>query len=123
MITLHMQNCDTADLPDAAGLPKTRSGKIMRRVLRKIAAFEESELGDTSTLAVRGQARSSGMRVSGCMSDIMHTKCRVCNCNNYCLGIGTGPIDCGPAAGEPSPQEDVEAGPFHAELAPTAGRR
>ena len=35
-----------------AGLPKTRSGKIMRRVLRKIAAFEESELGDTSTLAV-----------------------------------------------------------------------
>jgi acetyl-CoA synthetase len=39
-------------VPQAAGLPKTRSGKIMRRVLRKIAAFEESELGDTSTLAV-----------------------------------------------------------------------
>ncbi len=37
---------------NAAGLPKTRSGKIMRRVLRKIAAHEESELGDTSTLAV-----------------------------------------------------------------------
>jgi acetyl-CoA synthetase len=35
----------------APGLPKTRSGKIMRRVLRKIAAHEESELGDTSTLA------------------------------------------------------------------------
>ncbi|KAK9792268.1 hypothetical protein WJX73_005402 [Symbiochloris irregularis] len=35
----------------APGLPKTRSGKIMRRVLRKIAAKEESELGDTSTLA------------------------------------------------------------------------
>ena len=33
------------------GLPKTRSGKIMRRVLRKIAAKEESSLGDTSTLA------------------------------------------------------------------------
>ena len=33
------------------GLPKTRSGKIMRRVLRKIAAKEEDQLGDTSTLA------------------------------------------------------------------------
>ena len=33
------------------GLPKTRSGKIMRRVLRKIAAGEAGELGDTSTLA------------------------------------------------------------------------
>jgi acetyl-CoA synthetase len=32
-------------------LPKTRSGKIMRRVLRKIAAAELEELGDTSTLA------------------------------------------------------------------------
>ena len=35
----------------AAGLPKTRSGKIMRRVLRKIAAKADSELGDVSTLA------------------------------------------------------------------------
>ena len=35
----------------APGLPKTRSGKIMRRILRKIAANEFSELGDTSTLA------------------------------------------------------------------------
>ena len=34
-----------------AGLPKTRSGKIMRRVLRNIAAKEEEQLGDTSTLA------------------------------------------------------------------------
>lgn len=33
------------------GLPKTRSGKIMRRILRKIAADEADELGDTSTLA------------------------------------------------------------------------
>ena len=32
-------------------LPKTRSGKIMRRILRKIAANEHDELGDTSTLA------------------------------------------------------------------------
>lgn len=33
------------------GLPKTRSGKIMRRILRKIAANDFAELGDTSTLA------------------------------------------------------------------------
>lgn len=33
------------------GLPKTRSGKIMRRILRKIAAGETDSLGDTSTLA------------------------------------------------------------------------
>ena len=38
----------------APGLPKTRSGKIMRRVLRKIASFEEDQLGDTSTLADPG---------------------------------------------------------------------
>ena len=41
--------------PDAIlltpGLPKTRSGKIMRRILRKIAAQDTSNLGDTSTLA------------------------------------------------------------------------
>jgi acetyl-CoA synthetase len=41
--------------PDAiqfsSGLPKTRSGKIMRRILRKIAANEFENLGDTSTLA------------------------------------------------------------------------
>jgi acetyl-CoA synthetase len=35
----------------APGLPKTRSGKIMRRILRKVAANEISNLGDTSTLA------------------------------------------------------------------------
>ena len=35
----------------APGLPKTRSGKIMRRILRKIAANETDQLGDTSTLA------------------------------------------------------------------------
>jgi acetyl-CoA synthetase len=35
----------------APGLPKTRSGKIMRRILRKIAEGELSSLGDTSTLA------------------------------------------------------------------------
>ena len=35
----------------ASGLPKTRSGKIMRRILRKIASGDTAELGDTSTLA------------------------------------------------------------------------
>ena len=35
----------------APGLPKTRSGKIMRRVLRKIAANDFENFGDTSTLA------------------------------------------------------------------------
>ncbi|KAG2494997.1 hypothetical protein HYH03_006930 [Edaphochlamys debaryana] len=38
----------------APALPKTRSGKIMRRVLRKIASGEEKELGDISTLAEPG---------------------------------------------------------------------
>ena len=35
----------------APGLPKTRSGKIMRRILRKIAANEHDALGDVTTLA------------------------------------------------------------------------
>ena len=35
----------------APGLPKTRSGKIMRRILRKIAANELNNMGDTTTLA------------------------------------------------------------------------
>jgi acetyl-CoA synthetase len=38
----------------APGLPKTRSGKIMRRILRKIASNEVDSLGDTSTLADPG---------------------------------------------------------------------
>ena len=38
----------------APGLPKTRSGKIMRRILRKIAANETDGLGATSTLADPG---------------------------------------------------------------------
>ena len=38
----------------ATGLPKTRSGKIMRRILRKIAANDYDQLGDTSTLADPG---------------------------------------------------------------------
>ena len=35
----------------AEAMPKTRSGKIMRRILRKIAENDTSNLGDTSTLA------------------------------------------------------------------------
>jgi len=35
----------------ADGLPKTRSGKIMRRILKKVAADDVADLGDTSTLA------------------------------------------------------------------------
>ena len=35
----------------APGLPKTRSGKIMRRILRKVAENDFGSLGDTSTLA------------------------------------------------------------------------
>ncbi|MGH8830981.1 MAG: hypothetical protein ACREXV_07795, partial [Polaromonas sp.] len=35
----------------APALPKTRSGKILRRMLRKIAANETTDLGDVSTLA------------------------------------------------------------------------
>jgi len=38
----------------ADGLPKTRSGKIMRRVLRKVAANDFTDLGDTSTMADSG---------------------------------------------------------------------
>lgn len=38
----------------SSGLPKTRSGKIMRRILRKVATLQTDELGDTSTLADPG---------------------------------------------------------------------
>ena len=41
----------------APSLPKTRSGKIMRRILRKIAANEHDQLGDTTTLADPSPAR------------------------------------------------------------------
>ncbi|MCC6561653.1 MAG: acetate--CoA ligase [Xanthomonadales bacterium] len=54
----------------APGLPKTRSGKIMRRILRKIAANEHDQLGDISTLAdpsvvaslVDGRLNRQGLR-------------------------------------------------------------
>lgn len=40
-------------------LPKTRSGKIMRRILRKILAGEEDSLGDTSTVSIASSLRES----------------------------------------------------------------
>ncbi len=49
------ENISAIALPDviqwAPGLPKTRSGKILRRILRQIAAADGRDLGDTSTLA------------------------------------------------------------------------
>ncbi len=55
LVTLVRSEIGPIATPDiiqwAPGLPKTRSGKIMRRILRKIAANEISTLGDTSTLA------------------------------------------------------------------------
>jgi acetyl-CoA synthetase len=41
----------TPDFIVCCDLPKTRSGKIMRRILRKISAGEEDSIGDTTTLA------------------------------------------------------------------------
>ena len=55
LIVLCVQEIGPIAKPDfiqwAPGLPKTRSGKIMRRILRKVAANELDNLGDTSTLA------------------------------------------------------------------------
>nr|VFK60165.1 MAG: acetyl-CoA synthetase [Candidatus Kentron sp. TC] len=55
LITLVRKEIGAIAAPDviqwAPGLPKTRSGKIMRRILRKVAANELDSLGDTSTLA------------------------------------------------------------------------
>ena len=55
LVTLVRKEIGPIASPDliqwAPGLPKTRSGKIMRRILRKVAANELENLGDTSTLA------------------------------------------------------------------------
>jgi acetyl-CoA synthetase len=55
LVTLVRKEIGPIASPDviqwAPGLPKTRSGKIMRRILRKVAANELDNLGDTSTLA------------------------------------------------------------------------
>ena len=55
LIDLVIQEIGAIARPDviqwAPGLPKTRSGKIMRRILRKVAADELDNLGDTTTLA------------------------------------------------------------------------
>ncbi len=54
-VRAHIGPIATPDLIQwAPGLPKTRSGKIMRRILRKIAANEQDQLGDTTTLADPG---------------------------------------------------------------------
>jgi len=51
MITEHIGPIAKLDkIQFTVGLPKTRSGKIMRRILRKIAHKDLSNLGDTSTL-------------------------------------------------------------------------
>ena len=51
MITEHIGPIAKLDkIQFTSGLPKTRSGKIMRRILRKIASKDTSNLGDTSTL-------------------------------------------------------------------------
>jgi acetyl-CoA synthetase len=42
----------------APGLPKTRSGKIMRRILRRIASNETDQIGDTTTLADPGVVKN-----------------------------------------------------------------
>jgi acetyl-CoA synthetase len=55
LVALVRQEIGPIATPDviqwAPGLPKTRSGKIMRRILRKVAANELDALGDTTTLA------------------------------------------------------------------------
>jgi acetyl-CoA synthetase len=55
LITLVRSEIGAIANPDiiqwSVGLPKTRSGKIMRRILRKVAANELDNLGDISTLA------------------------------------------------------------------------
>jgi acetyl-CoA synthetase len=43
--------CDALRVQFVPMLPKTRSGKIMRRILRKIATDQTDDIGDTSTLA------------------------------------------------------------------------
>lgn len=49
-------------------LPKTRSGKIMRRILRKILAGEEDSLGDTSTVSIMNQMHSMAGKADGLLA-------------------------------------------------------
>ena len=49
----------------APGLPKTRSGKIMRRILRKVAENDIGNLGDTTTLADPARGRRPGKEPRG----------------------------------------------------------
>jgi len=50
---------------EVPGLPKTRSGKVMRRILRKIAEGRHEELGDVSTLADSGVVQAIVGAVTG----------------------------------------------------------
>ena len=50
-LTQSFRSLSSSPVSFSPGLPKTRSGKIMRRILRKIAANEHEQLGDTTTLA------------------------------------------------------------------------
>ena len=56
-------------------LPKTRSGKIMRRILRKILAGEEDSLGDTSTVSVSMQLLTRANRAKS-MALALRSNCR-----------------------------------------------
>ena len=58
------------------GLPKTRSGKIMRRILRKIAEGETANLGDTTTLLDPGVVEEIR---KGKFSNVYHANCD-CHC-------------------------------------------
>ena len=53
------------------GLPKTRSGKIMRRILRKVAAGESSDLGDVTTLADPGGRRRAAEDPAGAATRVI----------------------------------------------------
>lgn len=52
------------------GLPKTRSGKIMRRILRKISADQIDEIGDTTTLADPAVVEDLIQQVAGCKAEM-----------------------------------------------------
>ena len=76
-------------------LPKTRSGKIMRRILRKILAGEEDQLGDITTVSYLFSA-SPPLRASGFRSDLRECqsfrRCYVLT-NSVLLPLALRPLD------------------------------
>ena len=70
--------------PLGRGLPKTRSGKIMRRILRKIATGETDSLGDISTLADRGRGQADPREVGSGVS-LFPTSAEPATCRLCCL--------------------------------------